>query len=209
MEVSAVSELALLAAVLQRLYADIRASLGCFRPVACPRVPKVLRAAGVTHPYRVYDVRHVPLTLNAVEYAPRDCGACSRLRRAVPRGPRPPLTGDARSFQARDAYSQPARADASGSNASNTPPPRPTAGPLKHSVTIAQVDRCSSGPASDSRAFRLAVLDAYDQQCAVATEHSLAIIDAAHIRPWVDGGTHEIRNGIPLRRDLHRLFDLG
>ncbi len=57
--------------------------------------------------------------------------------------------------------------------------------------------------------FRLAVLDAYGQQCAVTTEHSLPVLDAAHIRPWAAGGGHEIPNGVPLRRDLHRLFDLG
>ena len=57
--------------------------------------------------------------------------------------------------------------------------------------------------------FRLAVLDAYGQKCAVTTEHSLPVIDAAHIRPWASGGAHEVPNGIPLRRDLHRLFDLG
>ena len=34
-------------------------------------------------------------------------------------------------------------------------------------------------------------------------------LEAAHIRPYSDGGEHEIRNGLPLRRDLHRLFDLG
>lgn len=43
----------------------------------------------------------------------------------------------------------------------------------------------------------------------MTTEHSLPAIDAAHVRPWADGGAHEIRDGIPLRRDLHRLFDLG
>jgi len=64
-------------------------------------------------------------------------------------------------------------------------------------------------PRLGQSSFRLAVLDAYDRQCAVTTEHSLPVIDAAHIRPWADGGAHEIRNGIPLRRDLHRLFDLG
>jgi putative restriction endonuclease len=57
--------------------------------------------------------------------------------------------------------------------------------------------------------FRLAVLDAYGGACAVTTEHSLPAIDAAHIRPWAAGGTHEVANGLPLRRDLHRLFDLG
>jgi hypothetical protein len=81
-------------------------------------------------------------------------------------------------------------------------------GPLRHSVTIAQVDLCSS-PRLGQSSFRLEVLDAYDRQRAVTTEHSLPVIDAAHIHPWADGGTHEIRNGIPLRRDLHRLFDLG
>lgn len=57
--------------------------------------------------------------------------------------------------------------------------------------------------------FRLAVLDAYGGQCAVTTEHSLPVLEAAHIRPWAEGGMHEIRNGIPLRRDIRRLFDLG
>jgi putative restriction endonuclease len=57
--------------------------------------------------------------------------------------------------------------------------------------------------------FRLAVLDAYGNQCAVTTEHSLPVLEAAHIRPWSAGGRHEVRNGLPLRRDLHRLFDLG
>jgi len=57
--------------------------------------------------------------------------------------------------------------------------------------------------------FRLAVLDAYGGQCAVTTEHSLPVVEAAHIRPWSQGGRHELSNGLPLRRDLHRLFDLG
>jgi putative restriction endonuclease len=57
--------------------------------------------------------------------------------------------------------------------------------------------------------FRLAVLDAYGKACAVTTEHSLPVLEAAHIKPYAQGGAHEIRNGLPLRRDLHRLFDLG
>lgn len=57
--------------------------------------------------------------------------------------------------------------------------------------------------------FRLAVLDAYGGACAVTGEHALPAIEAAHIRPWSSGGTHELPNGFPLRRDLHRLFDLG
>ncbi len=64
-------------------------------------------------------------------------------------------------------------------------------------------------PRLGQSSFRLAVLDAYDGQCAVTTEHSLPVLHAAHIRPWAAGGKHEVRNGIPLRSDIHRLFDLG
>jgi HNH endonuclease len=57
--------------------------------------------------------------------------------------------------------------------------------------------------------FRIAVMDAYDGRCAVTGERSLPAIETAHIRPWAQGGTHDLFNGLPLRRDLHRLFDLG
>jgi putative restriction endonuclease len=56
--------------------------------------------------------------------------------------------------------------------------------------------------------FRLAVLDSYGS-CAVTGEHSLPALEAAHIGPYGQGGRHELRNGLPFRRDLHRLFDLG
>lgn len=64
-------------------------------------------------------------------------------------------------------------------------------------------------PRLGQASFRLAVLDAYHGACAVTREHSLPVLDAAHIRPWADGGRHELPNGLPLRSDLHRLFDLG
>jgi putative restriction endonuclease len=57
--------------------------------------------------------------------------------------------------------------------------------------------------------FRLAVLDAYGGACAITGEHALPALEAAHIKPWAAGGQHEMPNGLPLRRDLHRLFDLG
>jgi HNH endonuclease len=37
----------------------------------------------------------------------------------------------------------------------------------------------------------------------------LPALEAAHIRPYSDGGAHEARNGLLLRRDIHSLFDLG
>ena len=58
-------------------------------------------------------------------------------------------------------------------------------------------------------AFRVAVLDAYGRACAVSTEHSLPVLEAAHIRSYADGGRHDVRNGICLRSDIHRLFDAG
>lgn len=64
-------------------------------------------------------------------------------------------------------------------------------------------------PRLGQHSFRLAVLEAYGGACAVTTEHSLPVLDAAHIRPYAAGGAHAVSNGLPLRRDLHRLFDLG
>ena len=57
--------------------------------------------------------------------------------------------------------------------------------------------------------FRLAVTDAYERACAITQEHSLPVLEAAHIKPFADGGAHEVSNGLLLRSDLHRLFDRG
>lgn len=58
-------------------------------------------------------------------------------------------------------------------------------------------------------AFRVAVTDAYGRQCAVTQEHTLPVLEAAHIQPFADGGPHDVRNGLLLRADLHILFDRG
>lgn len=58
-------------------------------------------------------------------------------------------------------------------------------------------------------AFRVAVTDAYGRQCAVTGEHTLPVLEAAHIRPYGEGGSHEVQNGLLLRADLHILFDRG
>jgi putative restriction endonuclease len=58
-------------------------------------------------------------------------------------------------------------------------------------------------------AFRVLVADAYGRRCAVTGERTLPVLEAAHVRPYSQGGEHSIRNGILLRSDLHRLFDLG
>lgn len=58
-------------------------------------------------------------------------------------------------------------------------------------------------------AFRLVVTDAYQRRCAVTGERTLPVLDAAHIRPFAEGGEHSVANGLLLRRDIHCLFDLG
>lgn len=57
--------------------------------------------------------------------------------------------------------------------------------------------------------FRVSVTDAYGRACAVTEEHSLPALEAAHIRSFAKEGPHEVRNGLLLRADLHRLFDKG
>ncbi len=57
--------------------------------------------------------------------------------------------------------------------------------------------------------FSLAVRDAYKGACAVTREHSGPVLEAAHIVPYSRGGQHNVRNGLLLRSDLHRLYDRG
>lgn len=57
--------------------------------------------------------------------------------------------------------------------------------------------------------FSLAVRDAYGGSCAVTHEHSGPVLEAAHIKPYSMGGEHRVDNGLLLRSDVHRLFDLG
>ncbi|MER9853751.1 MULTISPECIES: HNH endonuclease [unclassified Mesorhizobium] len=58
-------------------------------------------------------------------------------------------------------------------------------------------------------AFRLLVTDLYDRRCAITKERTLPALEAAHIRPYADGGEHSPNNGILMRRDIHSLFDQG
>ena len=58
-------------------------------------------------------------------------------------------------------------------------------------------------------AFRVLVTDVYQRRCVVTQERTLPALEAAHIRPYGDGGGHEASNGLLLRRDIHSLFDAG
>lgn len=58
-------------------------------------------------------------------------------------------------------------------------------------------------------AFRTLVLDAYRRCCALTGESTLPVLEAAHIRPYSDDGRHMTSNGLLMRSDFHKLFDLG
>jgi len=56
--------------------------------------------------------------------------------------------------------------------------------------------------------FRQALLKAYDSACAISQTKVEAVLEAAHITPYLGDATNHISNGLLLRTDLHTLFDL-
>jgi len=58
-------------------------------------------------------------------------------------------------------------------------------------------------------AFRVLVTDAYARRCAITGERTLPALEAAHIQPFAKSGPNQTANGLLLRSDLHKLFDLG
>jgi putative restriction endonuclease len=57
--------------------------------------------------------------------------------------------------------------------------------------------------------FRVLVTDAYERRCSITGERVLPVLEAAHIKPYAEGGEHRVDNGLLLRSDLHKLFDEG
>lgn len=57
--------------------------------------------------------------------------------------------------------------------------------------------------------FRISVIEAYKHQCALTDGRVLPALEAAHIKPYAEGGQHTRSNGILLRRDIHSVFDAG
>jgi putative restriction endonuclease len=82
-------------------------------------------------------------------------------------------------------------------------------------ATIAAAENARYGnpitvrPRLGQGSFRVLVTDAYNRRCAMTAERTLPVLEAAHIRPYSRGGKHELSNGLLLRSDLHKLFDLG
>ncbi len=57
--------------------------------------------------------------------------------------------------------------------------------------------------------FRRSVLRAYRNRCAITKRHVAEVLEASHIQPYIDSGSNHIGNGLCLRADLHKLFDVG
>lgn len=64
-------------------------------------------------------------------------------------------------------------------------------------------------PRLGQSSFRVLVTDAYQRRCAITGETTLVALEAAHIVPYSGEGGHDVRNGLLLRADFHRLFDVG
>ncbi len=73
----------------------------------------------------------------------------------------------------------------------------------RHRIDTVRVERRGQGT------FRLRLLNAYRQQCAVTGEHAVPVLEAAHIQPYLGPASNHPQNGIVLRSDLHRLYDTG
>lgn len=58
-------------------------------------------------------------------------------------------------------------------------------------------------------AFRAAVLSAYGGRCAISAFGVAEALEAAHIFRYLGTETNVVTNGLPLRSDLHTLYDLG
>lgn len=64
-------------------------------------------------------------------------------------------------------------------------------------------------PRLGQSSFRVLITEAYKRRCAITGESTLMALEAAHIVPYSQEGTHDVRNGLLLRADFHRLFDVG
>lgn len=57
--------------------------------------------------------------------------------------------------------------------------------------------------------FNLLVNEGYNRMCALSGEKALPLLKPSHIKPLSQQGPNSLNNGILLRSDLHRLFNMG
>lgn len=76
-------------------------------------------------------------------------------------------------------------------------------GPVRYGAPVLVKPRLGQG------GFRVVVTDAYGRRCAITGESTLPVLEAAHILPFAENGPNETSNGLLLRSDFHKLFDMG
>lgn len=57
--------------------------------------------------------------------------------------------------------------------------------------------------------FRARLLGVFGEVCAFTGRQPREVLEAAHLYSFAERGRHEVGGGLLMRRDLHRLFDLG
>ena len=70
-------------------------------------------------------------------------------------------------------------------------------------------DQSSQAVREGQGGFRLRLLNAYGNQCAITGEHTVPVLDAAHIQPYLGPASNHVQNGVLLTKEFHALFDLG
>lgn len=58
-------------------------------------------------------------------------------------------------------------------------------------------------------AFRRGLLERFGSVCAFTGPQPPAVLDAGHLYSYSTVGKHDLRGGLLLRKDIHRLFDVG
>ncbi|WP_280254645.1 HNH endonuclease [Nocardia wallacei] len=90
------------------------------------------------------------------------------------------------------------------------PPGMPAVGKGKAAKPIAGGHRMVSSRARYGQdKFRDAVLERDGLLCAITGPCHPTSLEAAHLRKFADHGTHLPEEGLPLRADIHKLFDAG
>jgi putative restriction endonuclease len=57
--------------------------------------------------------------------------------------------------------------------------------------------------------FRITALNLYNNTCCITGETTQPVLEAAHILPISQKGTHSLNNALLLRADIHILYDQG
>lgn len=52
-------------------------------------------------------------------------------------------------------------------------------------------------------------MEIYNHSCCICGEKIVEVLEAAHILEYRSKKSNHVQNGLLLRRDFHRLFDLG